>query len=110
MALGVEAPGFFVDPLPVGQNGLLLREVALIGRHKADGAVQMPGVVPANELLHSAAEAYDWFLGMMREHEEFEVVTDEAGELALGFWSETVRRVLVGPRPLTCGALIGSAL
>lgn len=45
--------------------------------------------------IHSAREAHDWFLSMMREHEEFEVETDEAGELALGFGSETVRQVVV---------------
>ena len=38
---------------------------------------------------------HDWFLRMMREHEEFEVETDKAGELPVPFWSETVRRVVV---------------
>ena len=32
---------------------------------------------------------------MMREHEEFEVETDTAGEWPVPFWSETVRRVVV---------------
>ncbi len=32
---------------------------------------------------------------MMGEHEEFEVETDEVGELAMPFWSETVRSVVV---------------
>jgi len=32
---------------------------------------------------------------MMREHEEFEVATDRAGEPPLSFWSETVRGVMV---------------
>ena len=41
--------------------------------------------------IHTAREAHDWFLRMMREHEEFEVETDRAGELPLSFWSETVR-------------------
>ncbi len=45
--------------------------------------------------LHNAREAHDWFLEMMREHEEFEVETDKAGELPMSFWSETVRRVVV---------------
>ena len=45
--------------------------------------------------IHTASEAHDWFLGMTREHEEFVVETDEAGELAMPFWSETVRGVLV---------------
>ena len=31
----------------------------------------------------------------MREHEEFEVETDVAGEPPMPFWSETVRRVVV---------------
>ena len=30
----------------------------------------------------------------MREHEEFEVETDRAGELPVPFWSETVRTVV----------------
>ncbi len=32
---------------------------------------------------------------MMREHEEFEVETDQPGEKAMPFWSETVREVVV---------------
>ena len=32
---------------------------------------------------------------MMAEHEEFEVETDEAGELPMPFWSETVRLMVV---------------
>ena len=45
--------------------------------------------------IHNAREAHDWFLRMMHAHEEFEVSTDEAGELTMPFWSETVRRVRV---------------
>ena len=45
--------------------------------------------------IHTAREAHDWFLRMMREHEEFEVQTDEPGEWPIPFWSETVSRVLV---------------
>ncbi len=45
--------------------------------------------------LHTARDAHDWFLGIMREHEEFEVETDRAGEAPLSFWSETVRGVVV---------------
>ncbi len=45
--------------------------------------------------LHTARDVHDWFLRMMREHEEFEVETDKAGELPMSFWSETVRRVVV---------------
>ena len=45
--------------------------------------------------LLTARDAHDWFLEMMREHEEFEVSTDKAGEWPVPFCSETVRRVLV---------------
>ncbi len=31
----------------------------------------------------TARDAHDWFLEMMRDHEEFEVETDRAGELAM---------------------------
>ena len=44
--------------------------------------------------VHTALEVHDWFLSLMREHEEFEVETDEPGEPPLSFWSETVRRVV----------------
>ena len=43
----------------------------------------------------SIQEAHDLFLELMREHEEFEVETDVAGEWPMPFWSETVRRVVV---------------
>ncbi len=42
-----------------------------------------------------AREAHEWFLSLMREHEEFEVETDEDGEWSVPFSSETVRRVVV---------------
>ena len=45
--------------------------------------------------LLTAREAHDWFLLMMREHGEFEVETDKAGEWPVPFCSETVRRVVV---------------
>ena len=45
--------------------------------------------------IHTASEAHDWFLGMMAQHEEFAVKTNEPTEEALPFWSETVREVLV---------------
>ncbi len=45
--------------------------------------------------IHTAREAHDWFLAMMREHEEFVVEIDIAGEPPLSFWSETIRRVVV---------------
>ena len=44
--------------------------------------------------LHTAREAHDWFLSLMREYEEFEVETDKAGESPIPFWSETVRQVV----------------
>ena len=45
--------------------------------------------------LLTARETHDWFLGMMRVHEEFEVETDKPGELPVPFCSETVRGVMV---------------
>ena len=45
--------------------------------------------------IHSAREAHDWFLAMLQEHEEFEVETDEPGQLPMPFWSETVRQAMV---------------
>ena len=54
----------------------------------------MFGLSPCYD-IHTAREAQDWFLRMMREHEEFEVETDRAGELPIPFWSETVSRVVL---------------
>ena len=45
--------------------------------------------------LGSAREAHDWFVAMLRNCEEFEVETDQAGEAPMPFWSETVRQVVV---------------
>ncbi len=45
--------------------------------------------------LHTARDAHEWFLKMMRAHEEFAVETDKAGEWPVPFCSETVRRVVV---------------
>ena len=45
--------------------------------------------------FHAALEAHEWFLGMMRVHEEFEVETDKPGEWPLSFCSETVLGVMV---------------
>ncbi len=45
--------------------------------------------------LNTAHEANEWFLDMLREHEEFEVETERAGEWPVPFWSETVRQVVV---------------
>ena len=42
--------------------------------------------------LRTARDAQVWFLGLMHDHEEFEVETDKAEEPPLSFWSETVRR------------------
>ena len=44
-------------------------------------------------------EAHDWLLRMVVEYEEFEVETDQPGEEAMPFWSETVRGVLVEKIP-----------
>ncbi len=44
--------------------------------------------------LPAARDAHEWFIGLVREHEEFEVETDRAGEPPFSFWSETVRRVV----------------
>ena len=52
------------------------------------------GLSPAYD-IRNAHEANEWFLEMMRRHEEFEVETDRAGEAPLSFWSETVRGVMV---------------
>ena len=46
-------------------------------------------------LRHSAREAHNWFLRMMQEHVEFEVLTDELGEWPVPFCSETVSGVVV---------------
>ncbi len=45
--------------------------------------------------IQNAREAHEWFMRMMREHEEFEVETDVAGEWPVPFWSESVRQVVV---------------
>ncbi len=45
--------------------------------------------------IHDAREAHDWFLQMMRSHDEFVVETDRAGQAPMPFWTETVRRVVV---------------
>ena len=45
--------------------------------------------------LTTGHEANEWFIDMLREHEEFEVETDRVGELPVPFSSETVRRVVV---------------
>ena len=38
--------------------------------------------------IHDAREAHDWFLQMMRSHDEFVVETDVAGEWPVPFWSD----------------------
>ncbi len=45
--------------------------------------------------LTTAHEAHQWFIDLLRDHEEFEVETDRAGELPMPFSSETVRGVVV---------------
>ncbi len=45
--------------------------------------------------LTTGHEANEWFIDMMREHEEFEVETDRAGEPPIPFCNETGRRVVL---------------
>ena len=45
--------------------------------------------------FHTARDAHDWFLLMMRSHDEFVMETDKAGEAPMPFWSETVAQVVV---------------
>ncbi len=45
--------------------------------------------------IRNAREVHDWFLLMMRSHDEFVVETDRGGEAPMPFWSETVRQVMV---------------
>ncbi len=45
--------------------------------------------------LTTGHEANEWFIDMLRDHEEFEVETDVAGEWPIPVCSETVRRVVV---------------
>ncbi len=45
--------------------------------------------------IRTVGDAHGWFRRMMRENEQFEVKTDRAGEEAMHFWSETIRRVMV---------------
>ena len=54
-----------------------------------------PHVVSPSYGLTTGHEANEWFIDMLRDHEEFEVETDEPGEPPLSFWTETVRRVVV---------------
>ncbi len=39
-------------------------------------------------------DAHEWFLDMIREHEDSEVATDRVGP-PLSLWLETIRRVVV---------------
>ena len=45
--------------------------------------------------ISSARQAHEWFLDMMRAHDEFEVMTDKPGKWPVPFSSATVRRVVV---------------
>jgi len=45
--------------------------------------------------VHTAREAHEWFLLMMRSHEEFEVETDREAQWPVPFCSEAVRWVVV---------------
>jgi hypothetical protein len=44
--------------------------------------------------IRTAREAYEWFLGMIAENEEFVVETDRLGELPVPICNETVRSVV----------------
>ncbi len=52
-------------------------------------------VFPSRYGLRTARDAHEWFIGPVREHEEFEVETNTPGELPMPFWSETIRRLVV---------------
>ena len=52
------------------------------------------GLSPSYGIL-TARDTHDWFLLMMRSHDEFVVETDVAGEWPMPFWSGTVRQVVV---------------
>ena len=43
----------------------------------------------------TARDAHGWFRRMMREHEQFEVETDDVGALPLSVFSENVRLLVV---------------
>ncbi len=45
--------------------------------------------------IHTACEAHEWFLLMMRSHDEFVVETDRPGEAPMPFYTETVSQVVV---------------
>ncbi len=45
--------------------------------------------------IYNAREAHDWLLAMLRNCEEFEVETDQAGDWPIPVWTETVRQVVV---------------
>ncbi len=45
--------------------------------------------------VHTARDVHEWFLLMMRSHDEFVVETDRAGEAPIPFYTETVRGVVV---------------
>ena len=73
-----------------------LRSV-IVYKHQ-HGATSVPFSLSPRSGIHTAREAHHWFLSMMREHEEFEVETDRAGEWPVPFSSDTVRRVVVVSR------------
>ena len=51
----MERSSLFVDSLALGQDGLILAAVALLGRDEANAAVAVVVVVAAYELLHPEA-------------------------------------------------------
>ena len=57
--------------------------------------ISMTFRLPPSYGLTTGHEANEWFIDMMRDHEEFEVETDEPREPPLSFSSETVLGVMV---------------
>jgi len=51
-------------------------------------------LAPSYGLL-TARDAHEWFIGLVREQDEFEVKTDWDAQWPIPFWSATVRRVVV---------------
>ena len=81
----------------IGQRPRWLDSISPFGSGKGEGqdrAGQTWGLSPYYG-IHTVREAHEWFLQMMREHEEFEVETDRTGEWPVPFYPETVRRVVV---------------
>ena len=90
--MGIYAWGSF------GPGSKLIRNPRLTIRCEYPGSSSPPDEVTFSLApsygLHTARDVHDWFLEMMREHEEFEVETDRAGELPVPRFSKAVRQVV----------------